>query len=92
MKIAETPYYLDNIRFLQEPPENCYSAFCADGFSYINQNLGLALALRRESKSNYVITLITEDGNVSDVTEHSIATALKRVQTVIAKARRGKGE
>lgn len=91
MEIRDTGHWIDATKFLTEPPENEYTAFTEEGFTYINQSIGLALAFQRTSKSNYDVTLITEDGTILTVTEHSIAKAVNRVRTAINRARRNKG-
>ncbi len=90
MKISDTGYWKSETEFLKKPPENEYAAFSDEGLSYINQSIGLALALQRTSKSNYDITVIGEDGTVATVTEHSIIEAVKRVRFFINWARQNK--
>ena len=90
MEICDTGHWIEQTKFLREPPESNYAAFTSEGFSYINQSIGLALALQRSSKSNYDITLITEDGSVLVVTRHNISKAVDCVRTAIERARRNK--
>jgi len=91
MKISDTEYWTSETEFLTQPPENEYAAFSDEGFSYINQSIGLALALQRTSKSNYVITVIGEDGTIDTVTEHNITKAVNHVRFFINCARQNKG-
>lgn len=91
MEIRDTGHWIESTKFLIEPPEAEYTAFTAEGFTYINQRIGLALALQRTSKSNYDVTLLTEDGTILTVTEHSIAKAVNRVKIAINRARQNKG-
>lgn len=90
MEIRDTGHWTEHTQFLRELPESDYAAFSSEGFTYINQSIGLALALRRSSKSNYDVTLITEDGTILALTEHNIPKAVKRVRTAIELARRNK--
>lgn len=91
MEIKQTTYYTNNISFLTKPPESNYTAFTKEGFTYINQKLGIALAMRRTSKSNYDVIVIDESGNLVTVTEHNSDNAVKYVRRVITIARRNKG-
>ena len=90
MEIRDTGLWTDHTQFLREPPESDYATFSSEGFTYINQSIGLALALQRSSKSNYDVTLITEDGTILVLTEHNISKAVNRVRTAIELARRNK--
>lgn len=87
MKIANTKYYSAAFAYLQYPPESEYTAFSTDGFSYINQSIGIALSLYRASKSNYEITVIS-NGDVATVVEHSIENAALRIKNIINRAHR----
>ncbi|MCM1306497.1 MAG: hypothetical protein NC037_06540 [Bacteroides sp.] len=90
MEIRDTGLWQEHTEFLTKPPENDYAAFSSEGFTYINQSIGLAIALHRSSKSNYDVTLITEDGCILVLTEHSISKAVNRVRVAIERARRNK--
>lgn len=89
MKISPTPYYDDCVDFLRRPPESDYALFSEEGgFSYVNGDLGLAIALTRASKSNYEVTVIA-GGSVAVVTEHNLKSACTLIQTAINNARKG---
>lgn len=87
MEIKNTDYYLRESKFLRLPPECNYAIFGESGFSYVNGGLRLALALSRESKSNYALTVIYA-GDVVTVSHNNLAEACRAAQNVIFNARK----
>lgn len=89
MKICQTPYYFECVGFFRQTPESAYATFTDEGeFSYINEELNLAISVCRTSKSNYDVTVIV-DGTVATITEHSLADACTRARNAIINARKG---
>ncbi len=86
MEISQTGYYLKETNFLREPPEAEFTTFSDEGFVYFNGELECAMALRRASKSNYEVTVIS-GGEMAIAVEHSIEKAMGHVKTVIQNAR-----
>ena len=89
MKICQTPYYDNCVEFFRREPESAFSTFTDEGgFSYINGELNLAIAVQRASKSNYDVTVIV-DGDIYTVTEHSMSSACELAKKAIQNARKG---
>lgn len=89
MKISNTSYYIEATKFFRTSQNAQHTTFSDEGFTYINEALGLAVAFKRTSKSIYTVTIIL-DGDCKSEAKESIIEGSKFAEQIVLNVQKNK--